>query len=69
MKRTLKIKRTNLPVNAPVLLTAVTFLLMDRLRAPGWVYGVAGTVLVILWISFFVSFFTEKEVDVLASGD
>jgi len=54
------IRYSSQPASSPLLLTIVAWLLLDRLGSPGWLYGVAFSILGILWISFLVRFFTEK---------
>ncbi len=39
-----------LPTRLPIGLTAIVYLLCDRFDAPGWVWGVIGTVMALLWI-------------------
>jgi hypothetical protein len=39
-----------LPSRLPIWQTPIVFLLCDRFDAPGWVWGIAGTLLVITWI-------------------
>ena len=59
------ISRKNLPASIPLISTAVTWLVLDRLQAAGWVYGVMGTVLALAWIGAIVGMCTEKQTDVL----
>lgn len=39
-----------LPTRLPIGLTAIVYLILDRFDAPGWVWGVVGTVMALLWI-------------------
>lgn len=64
-----KIDRKNLPVRAPTLLTAVAWLLADRLNAPDLVWGIVCTLLGILWVGWAYAFHSEVEVDVVAAAD
>lgn len=47
-----------MPMRSPLILSMVTWLMLDRFDAVGWVYGVVGTMVVILWIAFFCSLWT-----------
>lgn len=62
------INRKNLPVRSPLMFSIVMWLLLDRLSAAGWVYGVAGTLCAILWVIFFVVLFKEDQVDLFSSN-
>ena len=66
MKRV--IKESNLPLRSPLISNIVAGLLLDRLKAPGWVWGSVGVLFVFVWIGFFVCLFTYEHVDVL-KGD
>lgn len=44
-------------------LYAVIWLLLDRLQPPGWVWGVAGTLCVILAAIDLYDFFTAEDVE------
>lgn len=55
----------NLPARPPVLLTAVTWLLLDRLDASGLWWGVAITLLALIWINQIVGMVREDHVDVI----
>lgn len=49
-----------LPTRLPTMPTAVAFLLLDRFKAPGWIWGVAGTMIVLWWVSCIISVATNK---------
>lgn len=49
-----KIHRKYLPMDMPITGTVLWWLFLDRISAPGWAFGVVGTLLVIVWIAFFV---------------
>jgi hypothetical protein len=54
----------NKPTTFPIGATVVGWLLLDRLHAPGVVWGAAGVVFVCWWIiSAFAIFKAEKQVD------
>lgn len=57
------LKPKYLPTRAPVSLTMATCLLLDRVKAPGWVWGVVGTLLMVLWVAFFASLGREEMVE------
>lgn len=49
-----RIAKKYLPMPSPLLITLVTWLLLDRIEAPGWVWGACGVMLLILaavWIA------------------
>jgi len=60
-----KISRKNLPAYLPFNLTAITYLLLDKFHAAGWVYGVAYTLLALIWIGALTSIAKEESVDIL----
>lgn len=41
-----------LPLRMPLLPSIVLWLLLDRLQAPGFVWGIVGTIMALLWISW-----------------
>jgi hypothetical protein len=49
MKRVV-IHTSAFPIRMPVATTAITYLLLDRWAAPGWVWGVVGTLVLMLWL-------------------
>lgn len=49
-----------MPAQLPVQTTALAWLLLDRLAAPGWVWGVVGTVLALFWVLAIVRMVTDK---------
>ena len=55
----------NLPMRAPLTSTLVFWLVLDKLGAPGWVWGVLGTLLAVLWIAYFVDIFKREDIDIL----
>lgn len=59
----------NFPARAPLLLSLVAWLVLDRLGAPQWMFGVVGTVLVILWIVWLWDVTTRIDVDVIKARD
>lgn len=62
------ISRKNLPVKLPAFQTLLTFLAMDHWNAPSWLWGVASTVWVVLWIICFASIASENDVDIFQTN-
>lgn len=54
----------SLPVKPPTMLTVVAGLVLDRVHAPSWVWGVTATVVAFLWIGFVISVFNEEQKDI-----
>lgn len=62
------IKRSNLPPSAPISTAIVWWLFLEYLKAPGWVYGVLGTVYVTAAAIEIWRGWSGKAVDLMA-GD
>lgn len=58
------VKYKNLPARLPVWPTIVLWLLLDRLRAPGWVWGVCGTITALGWLGSLAQLLYQKETDI-----
>ena len=58
------ISRGNLPVSSPIQLTVLVILAMDYWDGAQWVWGVVGSLLVLLWISFIISFWQHDHTDI-----
>lgn len=69
MKRKNVIKSSSLPTRSPVGLAILFWLLLDRLGAPGWAFGVLWTLVALMAIAWVVSFFTESTRDVPGFGE
>lgn len=54
----------NLQTKSPITVGVVYWLLLDRFNAPGWLYGVVGTIAVIWLFIWIVSWFFEVETEV-----
>lgn len=65
MKKNRVIKPNNLPPKVPITGILVWILLLDRLNAPDWLWGVAGTVFGLLLIIAIISVFNCEYVDLL----
>lgn len=63
MKKRPVIKRESLQTTPPLLATMVWGLMLDRFHAPGYVWGILGTIVFILWIAYFSLLFTEEVRD------
>ena len=59
------ISKKNLPTRSPILATVVYVLAMDYWNAPQWFWGAIVLIMVFIWIVWAVSFFTEKEIDIM----
>lgn len=64
MKHNKVVAFKNLPSRMPLWPTAVTWLVMDRIHAPGWAWGVAATVMVSAWISSLYGMATQKLTEI-----
>lgn len=45
------------------------WLFLDRLNAPGWVYGVVGTLLILGWIVELIKFLNGLPIDIFEEGE
>lgn len=57
-----------LPMKMPLYPTLVWFLLLDRLAAPGWVWGVMGAVLAAVWVGWIHHMCCDAWVDLPGLG-
>jgi hypothetical protein len=64
MKKQKVVSVRNLPTRPPIILTVVIWLLLDRLKAPGYVWGILGTLICFMWIAFVVGMFNEDMTDI-----
>jgi len=69
MKRKIVIKHSSLPVRSPVGGAILWWLLLDRLGAPAWAYGVLWTLVAIGAIAWIYYLFTTDWRDVSGFGD
>lgn len=69
MKRKVAIKSSSLPARLPVGFAILMWLLLDRLAAPGWVYGVLWTVVGLAAIQYIWCVCTTVEKDVSGFGE
>lgn len=61
MKKHYVIHRNNFPTRPPIVFGIVLWLLLDRLQAPGWLYGALFCLYGILLIASIVMIFKEDE--------
>lgn len=69
MKKRKVISSKNLPMRPPLIGTLVWWLVLDKIGAPGWVWGVLGTFIFVGWIVFVVDILNRDYVDVLNGED
>jgi hypothetical protein len=69
MNHSTVIKSSSLPTRSPLGLAILLWLLLDRLAAPGWAFGVLWTVIAVLAVMWVVSFWTESFRDVPGFGE
>jgi len=55
------IHRSQLPTRLPVTFAIAVYLLLDKLQAPGWVWGIAVTLLALVCISAVIGVVRELE--------
>jgi len=68
MKHRTVIKSSSLALRPPTFAAIVWWLLLDRLGAPGWAYGVLWTLVAIFFIVWVYRFRTDQERDVPGFG-
>ena len=54
----------NLPTKIPVSFTAILFLIMDKYNAAGWVWGLVGGVMALLWIGCIITISKEERMEI-----
>ena len=69
MKKKVAIKASSMPARSPVGFAILMWLLLDRLGAPQWAYGVLWTIVGLLAIAFIWCFCTTVERDVPGFGE
>jgi len=69
MKHSTVIKSSSLPMRSPLGLAILFWLLLDRLGAPGWAFGVLWTLVGLLVMIWIISFKTESAQDVPGFGE
>jgi hypothetical protein len=61
MEAKVVISNKNMPARFPLWPTITCALGLDRIHAPGWVWGVAGTIFLLIWIGEIYGHFTQVE--------
>jgi len=61
------INRNNMPPNLYLFPMITLWLFLDRLNAPGWVYGVVFTVMGLISLAEVCKWFTGKAVDLVGN--
>jgi hypothetical protein len=69
MKRKVAIKSSSMPTRSPVAGAVLYWLLLDRLAAPAWAYGVLWTLVSLGVFAWLYCFFTTEERDVPGFGE
>ena len=54
----------NLPPKSPIVSTGVAYLFLDKFDASGLVWGIVGTVFVLVWIVWIVDLLNFTPVDI-----
>ena len=62
MKKEKYIPAKYLPKNPPILASCVWPTMMHYWGAPAWSYGVIGTLLLLLWITYFIWLWSREEI-------
>jgi hypothetical protein len=62
------LKYSNLPTKLPIGSTAIAWLLLDRFKAPGWVWGAVGVIWLAIWAAAICQIWVEDRVDIFAEG-
>lgn len=58
----------NMPTRLPLWQTITCWLALDHWNAPQWLYGAMVTFFIFAWAYCFISFFTEKRLDLLGNN-
>lgn len=69
MRKKKVIKHSSMPMRSPVGFAVLYWLLMDRLQAPEWAFGVLWTVVAVGAVAFIGSFWSEERKDVPGFGE
>lgn len=69
MKRKTVIKASSLPTRSPIGMAIVLWLLLDRLGAPDWAFGVLWTLIALCVLTWIASFWAESAQDVPGFGE
>ena len=62
MKNRKVVSSTNLPARLPITFSIVMWLLLDRIQAPGYVYGIVFTIIGIMAIAAAIDIWKREDV-------
>jgi hypothetical protein len=62
------IRPSSLPMRCPLVATLVFYLTMDRLSAPGWLFGVVGVIMATVWMAWIYGMAVNVAVDAPGFG-
>ena len=64
------IKRKYLPSRSPLASSIVYLLALEYWNAPQWAWGCVCFLIILVWVNFIISFFSEEGIDIkLAKKD
>ena len=58
------IKQANIAPRLPLTFTAVTYLFLDKFDATGWIWGVMGTLILVMWIASITTIIKADFIDI-----
>jgi hypothetical protein len=61
------ISPANLPMRPPLWITVMLWLLLDRVHASAFVWGVVGVLVLLAWIVWIYDMSTREDVDLLTN--
>lgn len=53
-----------LPLRMPLAMTILLWLLLDRFHVPGWAWGIAGTLVLFIWVCWVWDVATRANINV-----
>jgi hypothetical protein len=65
MSKKMVINSKNIKTRIPTVATIAWYLLLDKLAAPGWVWGAMGVLFFIAWVAAIVDVFNCEELEPL----
>ena len=54
----------NIPLQIPIIPTLFWWLFLDYVNAPGWAFGVMGCLMFIVWVGWFLQFFSAEVINI-----
>jgi hypothetical protein len=64
LKKPKVVAHKNLPAKLPIVGTMVWWMVLDKLQAPGWLWGVAGTLGVVFWAFSITALYLQDSQDI-----